>query len=358
MFRRVVDAQFRVGTPEQAVALGVFASRTNAPEGVRVEALEDLGNWGRPPRRDRIVGLIRPIPPRDPAPARAVLESRWKTLVADASPNVVIAALQSGATLNLEGFPQRLETLRTHSQPAVRSEVSRLIAASRPVVVPERIATLEHGAMSERQSALASLGASRDPLATDAVKSWVGRLTTGQVPPELQADVIEAARSAQVSLAAWTNSLPKADPLAASRSALTGGNAARGVRLFQERQDLGCARCHKLRGEGGTVGPELTGIGRSRGREYVLQSLLQPNAQIAPGYESVVLARKGGSEVSGVLKSETAAELVVQTAEDGLVTVPKTDIVSRQRGLSPMPEGLSEMMSLLELRDLIEALSE
>ena len=358
MFRRVVDAQFRVGTPETAASLGSFAALTNATEIARVEALEDLGNWVNPPRRDRIIGLIRPMAPRDPVPARFALNSRWPALVADASPNVVVAALQSGVTLNLESFPQRLENLRTHSQPAVRAEVSRLLAASRPVVVPELISTLEHGAMSERQSALASLGVSRDPKATAAVKSWVDRLTTGQVPPELQADVLEAARTSQVPLAVWTNSLPKNDALAAARSALAGGSAARGVRLFQERQDLGCARCHKLRGEGGTVGPELTGLGRSRGREYVLQSLLQPNAQIAPGYESVVLTRKGGGDVSGVLKSESAATLVVQTAEEGLVTVPKTEIASRQRGLSPMPEGLGEIMSLLELRDLIEALSE
>ena len=358
MFRRVVDAQFRVGTPEMAASLGSFAALTNAPEMARIEAVEDLGNWASPPRRDRIVGLIRPMPPRDPSPAQRVLESRWNWLAADPSPNVVVAALQASAALNLEKFPQRLEALRTHAHPVVRSEVARLIASSRPVVVSELIATLERGATSERQSALASLGISRDPKAMVAVKSWVDRLATGEVPPELQADVLEAARASQVSLRTWTNSLPKDDTLSAYRSALSGGSAVRGVRLFQERQDLGCARCHKLRGEGGTVGPELTGLGRSRGREYVLQSLLQPNAQIAPGYESVVLTRKGGGEVSGVLKSESAAELVVQTAEEGLVTVPKSDIASRQWGLSPMPEGLGEMMSLLELRDLIEALSE
>jgi quinoprotein glucose dehydrogenase len=226
------------------------------------------------------------------------------------------------------------------------------------VVVSELLVSLERGTVVEQQAALASLGATRDPKALEAVKTWVDRLVRGQVPGPLQADVLEAARAAQVSLTTWTNSLKKDDMLAASRPALSGGNAARGLRLFQERQDLGCARCHKLRGEGGTVGPELTGLGRTRGREYVLQSILQPNAQIAPGYESVVLTQKGGTEVGGVLKSETATDLVVQTAEDGVVTVPKSGIVSRQRGPSPMPEGLAEMMSLLELRDLIEVLSE
>jgi quinoprotein glucose dehydrogenase len=358
MLRRVVDAQLRVGTPELAARLGAFAARTNAPEVARIEAVEALGNWAHPPRRDRIVGLIRPLPSRDPAPARAALESQWNALVADASPGVVVAALQAGAALKLEGLPQRLEALRTHSQPAVRSESARLLQASRPVVVSELLSTLEHGTVGEQQAALASLGVARDPKAAEILKTWADRLVRGQVPGPLQADVLEAARAAQLSLVSWTNSLTKDDALAASRPALSGGNAARGLRLFQERQDLGCARCHKLRGEGGTVGPELTGLGRARGREYVLQSILQPNAQIAPGYESVVLTQKGGAEVSGVLKSETASELVVQTAEDGVVTVPKSGIVSRQRGPSPMPEGLGEMLTLLELRDLIEVLSE
>ncbi len=358
MLRRVVDAQAQVGTPEMAASLGAFAVLTNAPEMPRVEALEALGAWANPPRRDRIVGLIRPQAPRNPAPAREVLESRWKSLVADASPTVVVAAVRAGAALKLDGLVQRLEALRTHSQPAVRSEAIRLIHVSRPVVVSELLATLEHGAIGEQQAALASLGLARDPKALETVKAWVDRLIRGQVPGGLQADVLEAARAAQVPLATWTNSLKKDDPLGTARPALSGGNAARGLRLFQERQDLGCARCHKLRGEGGTVGPELTGLGRVRGREYVLQSILQPNAQIAPGFESVVLTQKGGAEVSGVLKSETASELVVQTAEDGVVTVPKSGIVSRQRGPSPMPDGLGEMMSLVELRDLIEALSE
>jgi quinoprotein glucose dehydrogenase len=106
------------------------------------------------------------------------------------------------------------------------------------------------------------------------------------------------------------------------------------------------------------VGPELSGIGRSRGREYVLESILQPNAQIAQGFENVLLTRKNGSEVSGVLKSETATDLLIQTAEEGLVKVPKSDLASRQRGPSSMPEGLGDLISPLDLRDLIETLSE
>jgi quinoprotein glucose dehydrogenase len=280
------------------------------------------------------------------------------SFVSDPSAPVVVAALQSGAALRVDGLVPRLESLRTHASPLVRTEAARLLAASRPVVIAERIAALRQGAVAERQSALADLGASSDAQARTVLGEWVQRLIAGKVEPALQLDVIEAARAAKLPLTAWTNTLSKTDPFAALRPALQGGNAARGRKVFVERQDLACFRCHKLKGEGGDVGPELAGIGKTRGREYVLQSILQPNAQIAQGFENVVLTRKGGSEVSGMLKSETATELVVQTAEDGLVKVPKSDVMSRQRGPSSMPEGLGDLISPLDLRDLIEALSE
>ena len=90
----------------------------------------------------------------------------------------------------------------------------------------------------------------------------------------------------------------------------------------------------------------------------MLRAILFPNAEIAAGYENVVVTRKDGTSVAGVLKSETAIELVVASPEDGLVTVKKADIAARERGPSSMIEGLGELMSLRELRDVVEALSE
>jgi len=138
---------------------------------------------------------------------------------------------------------------------------------------------------------------------------------------------------------------------------LSGGNAARGRRLFAERADWGCQRCHKLRGEGGDVGPELLGIGAKKGRGYVLESILQPNRAIAPGFESIVVEQSDETVVVGVLKEETADALVIQSAELGRVTVKKAGLKSRDRAPSAMPDGLGEMMTRSELRDLVEALS-
>ncbi len=127
--------------------------------------------------------------------------------------------------------------------------------------------------------------------------------------------------------------------------------------MFMERQDLACFRCHKVNGEGGEVGPELTGIGGKQSREYLLESILLPNKSIAAGFESVIVTLKSGSSYAGILKSEDDTQLVINSPEDGLITVKKADVQSRDRGLSAMPEEMGAIVPRSELRHLIEFLS-
>src|SRR5262249_38484258 len=105
------------------------------------------------------------------------------------------------------------------------------------------------------------------------------------------------------------------------------------------------------------VGPDLTGIGSRQKREYLLESIVLPNKQIAKGYETVVLTLSNGRSVSGVLKKETPRELVLMTAEGTSVTVPKARIEERTTGPSAMPQDLVKHLSRREVRDLVEWLA-
>lgn len=138
---------------------------------------------------------------------------------------------------------------------------------------------------------------------------------------------------------------------------LAGGDASEGKRIFQEHVGVQCMRCHAVRGEGGIVGPPLTSVAQRLTRGQLLESIVLPNATIALGYENVTLVLKSGANPSGLVKSETADELVLDSPEDGKLTVKKADIVKRQRGLSAMPESLDKLMTRRELRDLVEYLS-
>ena len=141
------------------------------------------------------------------------------------------------------------------------------------------------------------------------------------------------------------------------RECLQGGNAEEGKKTFIERQDAACFRCHKISGEGGEVGPELTGVGQRQTREYLLESMLYPNKTIAPGFETVIVSLKNGTSYAGLVKAENATELVINSPEDGLLTVKKADITARDRGLSAMPEEMGNILSKTDMRNLVEFLS-
>src|SRR5205807_9166062 len=107
----------------------------------------------------------------------------------------------------------------------------------------------------------------------------------------------------------------KADTLAAYRETLYGGDAAAGDKIFRERSDVSCIRCHMLRRQGGIVGPPLDGIGAKQTREYLLESLVYPNAKIAAGFESVILKLKDGSVMTGIVKREDDRVLMLVDAD-------------------------------------------
>jgi quinoprotein glucose dehydrogenase len=151
-------------------------------------------------------------------------------------------------------------------------------------------------------------------------------------------------------------SLSQNDSLADFRIALVGGDVERGKKIFHEREDVACLRCHAIKGQGGNVGPDLKGIATRQTREYILESILFPNRKIAPGFENVLVTTKNGSSYAGLVKSEDAQKLVLNSPEDGIVTIKKEEIVKRDPGLSPMPEEMAKVLTKFELRDLIEFL--
>ena len=343
--RRVLNAHFRLGTDVNAKALATFAA-SDAPEALRVEALELLALWPKPPGRDRVVGLWRPLPAREGAVAARALGKILPQLESTAPSVVKIAAKKAATELGL---------LASASAPSTGGAAVRKFSTA-----------LENGSLTEKQNALAALAAVDDAGAAKLLSAWLDKLLAGQVAKELQLDVLEAVGKSQSlltsaatkeKLARFEASRDAKDALAKWRECLQGGNAEEGKRVFIERQDAACFRCHKISGEGGEVGPELTGVGQKQTREYLLESMLYPNKSIAPGFETVIVSLKNGTSIAGLVKSETTTELVINSPEDGLITVKKADITARDRGLSAMPEEMGNILSKSDLRNLIEFLS-
>ncbi|HTU93476.1 MAG TPA: c-type cytochrome [Gemmataceae bacterium] len=117
-----------------------------------------------------------------------------------------------------------------------------------------------------------------------------------------------------------------------------------------------CASCHTLFGEGGKIGPDLTGSQRTN-PEYLLTKLIDPSAVVARDYQMTVLTLKNGRILSGLIKEENDKTLTLQTQNEA-VRLDKSDIEERQRSQqSMMPDGLLGMLNPAEVRDLIAYVS-
>jgi putative heme-binding domain-containing protein len=132
------------------------------------------------------------------------------------------------------------------------------------------------------------------------------------------------------------------------------GDAGRGRAVFQDEKGAGCIRCHRVRGSGGEVGPDLSSIGGKYAREHLIESVLEPSRQIVEGYRSTVLALEDGRVLTGLVKSETAGRLTLIDAEAREQTVATSDIAGRKfADVSIMPEGLAARLSCTQFADLI-----
>jgi len=177
------------------------------------------------------------------------------------------------------------------------------------------------------------------------------------------------AKEAQTSTPSPTNlqqtTSPSATPTAVSTNVLiagfldtlSGGDAGKGRNIFFNKPEANCGKCHRVGAQGGDNGPVLDGIGSRAMPEFILESMVAPNAVIAKGFETVAVRLKNGSGVSGVLRQETETNLVIHTGDDGVITVNKSDVTERFVGVSPMPANLGELISKAELRDLMAFLT-
>ena len=117
-----------------------------------------------------------------------------------------------------------------------------------------------------------------------------------------------------------------------------------------------CSVCHVRDGAGGKYGPDLTGSWRN-GKDYFLESIVDPNAVIGENFRLNIVTRKDGSPVSGMPVAETVEVLTIQTLTES-VAIPKSAIKSRQvLDQSIMPVGLLDTLPEQEVVDLLNYLT-
>ncbi|MFP6620828.1 MAG: c-type cytochrome [Pirellulaceae bacterium] len=135
-------------------------------------------------------------------------------------------------------------------------------------------------------------------------------------------------------------------------TALAKADASRGRAVYKKT----CAACHTLYDHGGKVGPNITGSNRAN-LNYILLNLLDPSYDVPESYKMVMITTVNGRVLSGVIGEENDQRLVLKTAEQPTVVIPKDDIdLRRVSPLSLMPEGQLLKMKNQEVLDLIKYL--
>ncbi len=133
---------------------------------------------------------------------------------------------------------------------------------------------------------------------------------------------------------------------------LAQANVAAGRVIF----DRSCAKCHTLFGEGGSIGPDLTGSGRQK-LDYVLGNLIDPSAIIDPAYRLTTLLTVDGRLFSGfiVYQDDRFVVLRTQQAQVRLQMRDVDELITSNKSM--MPEGMLGSYSNSQVRDLVRYLA-
>jgi putative heme-binding domain-containing protein len=130
--------------------------------------------------------------------------------------------------------------------------------------------------------------------------------------------------------------LASADPLA-------------GKQVYQRT----CWSCHKMYGDGGEIGPDLTGSNRTN-IAYLLSNVLEPSGELQDDYKMVVVNTRDGRTYSGNIVTESERQLTMRIVGQGSIVINKSDIQSKEvTPTSMMPVGLFNTLTEQEILNLV-----
>ena len=383
--RRSISANRRVGDDASLLRLAAYAT-SKAPAPLRQVALDALASVKATDPLDSVDGRYAPLKALVVSPDTAnrvsallkPLESD-KTLSKSVSAALdALGAKQDPAALTQQALDskadpaQRISALQhlkngkdpkwtetavamlKQNLPALRSGVAPLLGEEKPELALSYVTNigLKSTDLGERQSAVRLLGTLA---AKPALTALLADLSSGKLDPGLQLELLESAALLKLDeLHEVETKLAATSPLGKWSYALAGGNAESGKKIFEGNLAANCTACHRMGAEGSNVGPALTQVGK-KGRDYILESLILPQAKIAPGFGTSTVTKKDGSVLAGAPKSETADSLTLLLPDGKETVVKKSDIASQTPAISVMPP-MGEILKPAELRDLVEYL--
>lgn len=316
--------------------------------------------------RSAAVSVVRSLPlPKSGTEDLAVALRQMAmeaSLVADRRIEAIAAIPATSAPLNKELFSLLLGNLGEQASVATRSAVVESLHRSKLTVEQQleladaiadvgplelnRLLGVFESATDETvgRKLIASLKRSSvlTSLRVDMVKPRIARFPAPvqQAAEELYAAInVEAGRQKE-----------RLDELAGS---LGQGDVRRGQLVFQTSK-AACSACHAIGYLGGTIGPDLSRIGKIRTERDLLEALLFPSVSFVRSYEPVLIVTKSGKSFNGLIRRETADEITLATGAKEEARISRDDIDEIRPGtVSIMPAGLDTQLTKEQIADLL-----
>ncbi len=134
-----------------------------------------------------------------------------------------------------------------------------------------------------------------------------------------------------------------------SEDAIANSSPTKGEEVYKKT----CSACHIMHGEGGEIGPELTGSNRTN-TTYLLSNILDPSGDVQDDYKLVVITTQGGRTYSGNIIGEDDRNLTLRVVGQEPIVISKSQIRTRDVSQkSMMPEGLLNNLTEQEVLDLV-----
>jgi len=400
LMRRIINANFRIGTTSNIKTIINIITSAKQGSVIRAEAISALADWSGPTTRDRVTGYWRPTKARNITTVRNAVEQNATNMLSSTSGDLQIqvtnlltnlkvktddvaiaawvmdnnrtedarlAALRLLASRKFKDLPKLISASLSSNHPKLRAEARDRLAdidAPRATILFSQLLDNELATTLEKQRALITLSHLKLPEAAEILDDWANRLRQNSVPVALQLDLLDAlnismTKIRQDAIDAFKASTDHSDPLSKYQVTLEGGNAQDGHEVFVSHITAQCYRCHSVSGSGGTAGPDLSKIAspeRKTDRRFLLESIMFPNAKIAKGFGTVSLVLESGKIIAGTIKSEDADSLTIVTPQKKTIRVKRDEIDAKTATSSAMPD-MKKMLSLHEIRDLVEYLS-
>ena len=290
---------------------------------------------------------------RDAAPAVLVL------MVSEASsPAVKLAAIDVVARLGLSaGAPNLVGLLRSENRGVADAALRALVLLREAKSLGAILADARQPAELRQQTADLLMGSS------DGAVLLFRLVDTGKLEKSLADRVIATAIDhPDVNVRLLFEKYIPADqrPKTLGQSfkpdeilALT-GDPARGEGVFLRSGAASCNKCHRVKGKGADIGPDLSQIGRKYERKALLETIMNPSAGIAPEYVPYVVETEQGRVYAGFLVDQNDDRVVLKSIEGATIQLPRKDVAELARqDKSLMPELVLKSVTAQDGADLL-----